>query len=129
MRWIKLNEKMEQGNVESKYVQQHLANERTFLAWIRTTITIIGIGLVTTSLHFELKVSENYKADLLIRIIGFSTLLLGLLTLLFAVSSYIRKRKGINTNTFHSASTFITFMGSFLVGILLLFGIYLFFAY
>jgi putative membrane protein len=25
-------------------VQQHLANERTYLAWIRTAITVIGLG-------------------------------------------------------------------------------------
>ncbi|WP_430793738.1 DUF202 domain-containing protein [Bacillus cereus] len=26
--------------VDSKYIQQHLANERTYLAWLRTAITI-----------------------------------------------------------------------------------------
>ncbi|MDF9760288.1 hypothetical protein OKW24_002061 [Peribacillus simplex] len=34
-----------------KYAQQHLANERTFLAWIRTVIAIVGVGFLTTSLH------------------------------------------------------------------------------
>ncbi|MGD6932567.1 DUF202 domain-containing protein, partial [Bacillus thuringiensis] len=26
--------------VDSKYIQQHLANERTYLAWLRTAIAI-----------------------------------------------------------------------------------------
>ncbi|GEO26066.1 hypothetical protein AAC03nite_18510 [Alicyclobacillus acidoterrestris] len=48
---IKVNETQN----EAKYVQQHLANERTFLAWIRTSIAIMGVGFVTTSLYFELR--------------------------------------------------------------------------
>ena len=31
-------------NNQLLYTQQHLANERTYLAWIRTAIAIIGIG-------------------------------------------------------------------------------------
>ncbi|GAA3316757.1 hypothetical protein GCM10020331_013700 [Ectobacillus funiculus] len=38
-----------------QYAQQHLANERTYLAWIRTAISIIGVGFLTTSLHFTIK--------------------------------------------------------------------------
>ncbi|MDF2857771.1 MAG: hypothetical protein K0Q87_3622 [Neobacillus sp.] len=32
--------------LDSRYIQQHLANERTFLAWIRTAIAIIGVGFL-----------------------------------------------------------------------------------
>lgn len=42
-----------------KYAQQHLANERTYLAWIRTAISITGVGFLTTSLHFTTKLSTN----------------------------------------------------------------------
>lgn len=31
---------------ESRLTADHLANERTFLAWIRTSITIVGLGFV-----------------------------------------------------------------------------------
>jgi putative membrane protein len=30
--------------------QEHLANERTFLAWVRTTIALIGLGFVLSRL-------------------------------------------------------------------------------
>ena len=38
---------------ESKYVQQHLANERTFLAWVRTGIAMAGIGFLAASFGFH----------------------------------------------------------------------------
>ncbi|WP_241663292.1 DUF202 domain-containing protein [Peribacillus simplex] len=39
-----------------KYAQQHLANERAFLAWVRTVIAIVGVGFLATSLHFTIGV-------------------------------------------------------------------------
>jgi len=32
--------------IKSNYLQQSLANERTFLAWIRTCIALIGLGFI-----------------------------------------------------------------------------------
>lgn len=46
-----------------KYAQQHLANERTFLAWIRTVIAIVGVGFLTTSLHFTIGVHRDARID------------------------------------------------------------------
>ncbi|WP_418303206.1 YidH family protein [Paenibacillus yonginensis] len=36
-----------------KSIQQHLANERTFLAWVRTSIAMIGLGVLTAGLAFQ----------------------------------------------------------------------------
>lgn len=47
-----------QQTLDSKYIQQHLANERTYLARIRTRITIIGVGFLITNLHFS-SITEN----------------------------------------------------------------------
>ncbi|MDU0205380.1 YidH family protein [Paenibacillus sp. MAH-36] len=45
---------MEAGSShESKLVQQHLANERTFLAWVRTGIATIGLGFLATGIVFR----------------------------------------------------------------------------
>ncbi|MGR5908007.1 DUF202 domain-containing protein [Bacillus paranthracis] len=35
-----------------KYAQQHLANERTYLAWIRTAISITGVGFFNDFIAF-----------------------------------------------------------------------------
>ncbi|MBA2939730.1 DUF202 domain-containing protein [Paenibacillus sp. CGMCC 1.16610] len=38
---------------ESKLVQQHLANERTFLAWVRTGIATVGLGFLASGVVFR----------------------------------------------------------------------------
>ena len=56
---------MKSLNNQIKYAQQHLANERTYLAWIRTAISIVGIGFLATSLHFTIGNVRNPYIDLL----------------------------------------------------------------
>jgi putative membrane protein len=105
---------------DSKYIQQHLANERTFLAWIRTILSVVGIGIVGTSLHFELNRDLSRPADFLIKIVGFSSLLFGLITLIYSVCSYMVKRKGINDGTFRSVSGYVVLTGVFLAVLLVI---------
>ncbi|KHF39502.1 YidH family protein [Halalkalibacter okhensis] len=108
---------------ESKYIQQHLANERTYLAWIRTAIAIIGVGFLATTLHFNTPINE-YLDHTLAMFLSLFSLLLGLLTIALATYIYFRNRKSINTQTFHSSFKFIVFMTSVVVFILILFAFY-----
>ncbi|MGD6870540.1 YidH family protein, partial [Bacillus cereus] len=41
--------------VDSKYIQQHLANERTYLAWLRTAIAIAGLGFLVANFHLAVR--------------------------------------------------------------------------
>ncbi|OTW44996.1 hypothetical protein BK699_28235 [Bacillus thuringiensis serovar mexicanensis] len=41
--------------VDSKYMQQHLANERTYLAWLRTAISVFGLGFLVANLHLAVR--------------------------------------------------------------------------
>jgi putative membrane protein len=117
------------GPDESKYVQQHLANERTFLAWIRTIISILGVGFVTTSLHFELMRDPHPLADLLVRSIGIATMVLALVSSVYACWSYLKKRDGINANAFRSPSRFPVFLSASIIVLLLVIVVYLLAAY
>ncbi|WP_216828496.1 YidH family protein [Alkalihalobacterium elongatum] len=108
---------------ESKYIQQHLANERTYLAWIRTAIAIIGVGFLATTLHYNTPLVDIYDQTLAILISIFS-LLLGLLTIIMATLIYFRNRNNINTQTFHSSYKLIIFMTTVIGFILLLFAVY-----
>jgi putative membrane protein len=40
---------------QPQHVSDHLANERTFLAWIRTSISIIGLGFVVAKFSVWLR--------------------------------------------------------------------------
>ncbi|GEO26780.1 hypothetical protein AAC03nite_25650 [Alicyclobacillus acidoterrestris] len=114
---------------ETKYVQQHLANERTFLAWIRTVVSIVGVGFVTTTIHFEMRGGHHVYADLLTKIIGLSTLVLAIAASTFAAVSYLAKRRGINALAFRATGVFVVFVSLAIVVILLEIAVYMAFAY
>ncbi|ERN51141.1 DUF202 domain-containing protein [Alkalihalophilus marmarensis] len=120
------NDASKNETVESKYIQQHLANERTYLAWIRTAIAIIGLGFLATTLHFNTPLHQFMDNALAMFISGFS-LMLGLLTIALATHVYFRNRKMINTQEFHSSFKFIVYMTAVIFMILVLFMVYYFY--
>jgi putative membrane protein len=93
--------------IDSKYVQQHLANERTFLAWVRTSITVVGLGFLSAGLVFR---TEKYQQleQRLAAFVGISSVILGSLIMLMAIHNYFAKQKGINQETFRSPRLIIT---------------------
>ncbi|WP_409304052.1 YidH family protein [Peribacillus sp. SCS-155] len=109
---------------ETKYIQQHLANERTFLAWVRTAITIVGIGFLVINLHVT--GSTGGFADMLVLLIGAAAVITGILTILAALWSYFDKTSRINQQTFRSAKATILLLGIMMVLIITIFGVYFF---
>ncbi|WP_246628995.1 YidH family protein [Mesobacillus maritimus] len=69
--WVKTIGK--DPSVESKYIQQHLANERTFLAWVRTAIAIMGVGFLVTNLHSSMIDTLSARGDLIAKMIGLAS--------------------------------------------------------
>jgi putative membrane protein len=110
---------------ESKYIQQHLANERTYLAWIRTSIAILGIGFLTTSLHSTSIVESEFQGLITVLISGVS-IIVGLFLIVGSTINYYRVRKHINTQTFTSASAVIIFLSVIALIILVFVFMYLF---
>ncbi|WHY68980.1 DUF202 domain-containing protein [Neobacillus sp. SuZ13] len=95
-----------------KYAQQHLANERTYLAWIRTAISITGVGFLTTSLHFTTKISSNPYINTLVIILGIFACVIGGITSVLSTIQYTRKRKEIETGIFTPSNQSILFVSS-----------------
>ncbi|UZJ78275.1 YidH family protein [Fictibacillus sp. KU28468] len=90
------------ATIDSRYIQQHLANERTYLAWIRTAIAMAGIGFVFLNLHFTMQIKVFRIEDQVVAAVGFIAFLLGMATIIFATADYFNKRKRINDQTFQS---------------------------
>ncbi|WP_121610132.1 YidH family protein [Mesobacillus foraminis] len=109
---------------DSKYIQQHLANERTFLAWLRTAIAIIGVGFLVTNLHHNMKPSLTAAGHWLATLIGLFSVGLGIITIIMATIVYFKKINSINGQTFVASKKYIVTLSMFIIFIALLFGIY-----
>ncbi len=93
----------------------HLANERTFLAWIRTSIGVMAFGFVVEKFSFSLKhmsiilgksttgipltPSQGYPDFIGIFLVG-----LGMFLVLFAFVRYKKVERQIDADTFQPSS-------------------------
>jgi putative membrane protein len=113
------NKKKEENQL--KVAQQHLANERTYLAWIRTAIAIIGIGFLTISYHLTIGQSHRVS-DLLAILLTILSSVFGVGLIITAAVQYLRKRKQIQAQSFQS-SYFFVIWGSLVLLIVILIAI------
>ncbi|SHG65815.1 YidH family protein [Ornithinibacillus halophilus] len=112
--------------IDSKYIQQHLANERTFLAWIRTAIAIIGLGFLVTNLHYSLVDTRKSEiTDLFASIIGYASIVIGIITIILASISYLKKLKTINNQSFQSTTITLVSVGVLVILIGIIFAGYI----
>src|SRR5437763_7236974 len=116
----------------SKKVTDHLANQRTFLAWIRTGLATITFGFVVErfglllrELGFKIGLAEvlpiHYSS-----FFGVSLTLLGVIMMIVALVDFLQIRRSIDSERFHPPAAFsiiLTILAA-LIGILL--ALYLF---
>ncbi|MBB5179819.1 putative membrane protein [Planomicrobium koreense] len=108
------------------YTQQHLANERTYLAWIRTGISIVGVGFLATSLHFTMGVIRNQFVDIFTIALGIFACIFGLTIIFSATQNYKKKRLQIINETFYPSNMHITLISSMLAVMIIMVIIYFF---
>jgi len=105
---------------ESKHPQNasdHLANERTFLAWIRTSLGIMAFGFVVVKFALFIKQisivlgkpldnhSKGYSA-----LLGIILVCVGIFTALLSFVRYKHVEKQLNTGDYKSSSLLITLL-------------------
>ena len=76
--------------------RDHLANERTYLAWVRTALGIIGLGVLVEKL-VEL---QGVAAE----VAGLAMVGMGAASLIYATVRYERVRKQLEEGMFQTAS-------------------------
>lgn len=110
----------------SKRVSDHLANERTFLAWIRTGVAIMGFGFVVARFGLALREIALKNPSYIIfslpfsSFVGVTLVILGTAITIAALVSFVQVRDAIDRENFHpqlSFSVLLTVLSS-LVGII-----------
>ena len=121
--------------------QQHLANERTFLSWLRTAIALIGLGFIVARFGLFLRefglvvknanygsnssaastavsIFGHYQSSL----IGISIIILGIVLIVLALRNYMTTRSSINTGLYipsnfnvFAASISLVFLGILII--------------
>ncbi|BAU65572.1 hypothetical protein STA3757_29600 [Stanieria sp. NIES-3757] len=82
----------------SSRVRDHLANERTYLAWMRTAISLMGFGVVIVRLRFfkppiTTTPGNGWKLGLIFSLVG-------LVTVLLSTHHYFAVRHDIDEDTY-----------------------------
>jgi putative membrane protein len=89
--------------------QEYLANERTFLAWLRTCVAIIGLGFVVARFGLFLQefgitvkngtltnISTHYASSSL----GVALVLVGMGRAIYALKNYLHTNQAIESGTY-----------------------------
>ena len=103
------------NEIKQQNAREHLANERTLLAWIRTCIGIMALGFVVVKFSLFIKqLSYLLQKDVIIpqqhgysSVIGIALVAVGAIVLLLAFFKYKQTEKQLNNDTFKSSSTLI----------------------
>ena len=98
----------------TRNVSDHLANERTFLAWIRTSIGIMAFGFVVVKFTLFIKqIALLLGKEVVIHQHGYSSFIgiflvgVGAFTTILSYFRYARIKKQLDNNSFKSSSMLI----------------------
>jgi putative membrane protein len=87
-------------------IRDHLANERTYLAWMRSGIALLGLGVVIVRLRIlnpplsPQPPGNGWKLGLLFSLVG-------LLTVLFSAQHYFQVRQDIEQDTYEPGDRWV----------------------
>lgn len=107
---------MKQDNraVTGRNAGDHLANERTFLAWVRTSIGIMGFGFVVVKFSLFIKqisaalgTKPNVPNNGYSEVIGILLVALGGLTIIFSYLRYNNTKKQLDHGDYFHSTSFV----------------------
>ncbi|MFC3559038.1 YidH family protein [Pedobacter jamesrossensis] len=105
---------MKRKKITKGSAADHLANERTFLAWIRTAIGIIGLGFVVekssnflNQINGVLGPSKSIIPEERSYVIGVLLVVLGSITIILAMIHYHRTEKMLERGLYDNSTLLI----------------------
>ena len=133
------------NNPKIDLTQQHLANERTFLAWVRTCIALIGLGFIISKFSFFLVefqfIFQNYitnssnlaannntevaGSEQLSSLIGIGIVILSIVLILFALKNYLDTTKSLYKKRYEPKNITVYFTTAIIIALTLAVTIYL----
>ena len=99
-------EHLKQQQAKLHHVSEHLANERTILAWIRTAIAVmtLGVGINRFSLYLvefsHIVPGSGRTANIHAEELGVGLVILGIVMMLGAIWHYLDVAKAIDEDTY-----------------------------
>ena len=120
---------MDNGIIKKQNAREHLANERTLLAWIRTSIGIMAFGFVVEKFSLFIKqISLLLGKDATIpqhgysSVIGILLVVVGAIVLVLSYVKYNRTEKQLTDKSFQPSSRLILWLTAiiFIISILLI---------
>ncbi len=78
-------------------IRDHLANERTLLAWQRTALTVVGLGFLVDRFAFD-SADSGFSA-----LLGLGLILLGAALSGVGLQRYLRTEREIDTATYRTS--------------------------
>ncbi|MEA5594427.1 YidH family protein [Rivularia sp. UHCC 0363] len=99
-------------------LREHLANERTFLAWLRTSISLIGFGLAIARFSLFLRQLQTTTAPQTVENnpifnsenLGLSLVIVGIIVIALAAWRYNRVFRQIERADYRPSRVFIWFL-------------------
>jgi putative membrane protein len=114
---------------DRKNLSDHLANERTFLAWVRTSITFVALGFVVAK--FGILLREIGREDTPVftvrggAVVGVALVIAGLLCGVLATLRFDRLRRQIERSRVEYSPTLDLLMGALVALVSLVLAVYL----
>ena len=112
-----MNDPDKEKELEKQKVSDHLSNERTLLAWVRTSVGIMAFGFLVGEFSLFTK-DINHALEIEIQgnhygysgPIGTVIVAIGTMSLLFALFRYRRTKKEINSGAFQHSDILLNLL-------------------